>query len=90
VLTRGVIKIISDSAGNPTAVVPTYGLWGTAVHVQNTAFNGPASYSVTETPVSNACLSPSEETLLENLCSYAQVLGSGKGVCSCTPEDHDF
>jgi hypothetical protein len=89
-LTRGVLKVISDSTGNATDACPTPGLRGTAVHVQNTSFNSTVSYGVTETPFADSNLVPSEQSQLQNLCSYAQVLGSGKGVCSCTPEDSDF
>ncbi len=85
--TRGVIKVISDSAGNPTAPVPTAGLRGFGVHVQKT---GTSSYAVTETRFADSNLAASEETLLAELCSFEITLGSGQGVCSCTPEDYDF
>jgi hypothetical protein len=91
VLTRGVIKVISDSVGNPFAPVPTQGLLGTAVHVQNTtAYNGAGTYAITEAPFAAGVLAKSELTALGELCAAAEVLGSGKGVCSCTPEDYDF
>jgi hypothetical protein len=86
-VTRGVIKVISDSAGNPAAPVPTPGLRGWGVHVQKT---GTSTYAVTETRVADSNLAASEQTLLGELCGFAQVLGSGAGVCSCSTEDYDF
>jgi hypothetical protein len=85
--TRGVIKVISDSAGNATAPVPTAGLRGWGVHVQKTI--APA-YTVTETRVADSNLSAAELSLLGELCSFEIVLGSGQGVCSCSTEDSDF
>jgi hypothetical protein len=86
-LTRGVIKVISDAAGNAAAPKPTPGLRGWGVHVQKT---GTSTYAVTETPVADSNLSGSEQTLLGELCDFAQILGSGQGVCSCSTEDYDF
>jgi hypothetical protein len=86
-LTRGVIKVISSASYNPTNVVPTAGLRGTATHVQKTG--GTPAYVLTETRVSDANLSSSEQYLLQNLCAFASTLGSGQGVCSYTPEDAD-
>jgi hypothetical protein len=83
VRTRGVIKVIASSTSDPTATKPTAGLHGWATHVQ-------AGKVVTETGVADANLSSAEQSLLQNLCYYAQVLGSGAGSCSCTAEDHDF
>ena len=86
-LTRGVIKVISSSSNDPTAPKPTAGLRGWATHIQKTAAS---VYAVTETAVADSNLSAGEQTLLGNLCYYAQILGSGSGVITCTPEDHDF
>jgi hypothetical protein len=86
---RGVIKVISDTKGNPTSVTPTPGLRGWATHIQS-ATNKGGSYSTTETPVADSNLSAGEESLLEHLCYYAGLLGSGQGTISCTPEDSDF
>ena len=82
-LTRGVIKIISSATGDPTATTPTPGLRGWATHVQ------PNSY-VTETLLAPSNLIAGEQTLLQTLCYYTEILGSGQGVCSCTPEDQEF
>lgn len=93
---RGVIKIIASStpAGGPSYTnTLVAGLHGFATHVQSRANQtpfGPGPYSITETPLQDSNLTSSEKTMLETLCSYAQVLGSGFGVCTCTPEDHDF
>lgn len=81
--TRGVIKVISSSTSDPTATKPTAGLRGWSTHIQ-------ANKAVTETRFADSNLSSAEQSLLQNLCYYAQVLGSGAGSCSCTPEDHDF
>ena len=84
--TRGVIKFISDaeinSASSPQA--PTPGLRAWMTHAQKLA----SGFSLTETPVADSNLAPSEEELLEQLCLFDGLL-SGK-PCTCTPEDLDF
>jgi hypothetical protein len=86
---RGVIKVISDVyPGNPTAPTPTPGLRGWMTHIQAGATK--TTFNVTETPLADSNLSAAEEQALGQLCSFAITLGSGYGVCSCTPEDHDF
>jgi hypothetical protein len=45
---------------------------------------------VTETKFADSNLAAGEQTMLQNLCYYAIILGSGTGTISCTPEDHDF
>lgn len=82
----GVIKVISSSTSDPTATKPTAGMRGWATHIQGTT----KTAQITETRFADSNLTASEQTLLQNLCYYAQILGSGTGVCSCTPEDHDF
>jgi hypothetical protein len=89
--TRGVIKVVSDAAGNPTAPVPTPGLrvWGT--HIQatsNVPEKGP--FFVTETLAADSNLGKIELSNLATSCSYGLTLGSGYGLCPCTQEDHDF
>ena len=83
VLTRGAIKVIASSTGDPTALKPTAGLRGWATHVQS-------SGDVTETLLAPSNLSSGEQSLLQNLCYYLGILGSGQGICSCTPEGSDF
>jgi hypothetical protein len=93
---RGVIKVISSStnAGGPSYTnTPATGIRGWATHIQSVANKypyGAAAYSQTETPLADSNLGASEKSLLENLCLFAQELGSGTGVISCTPEDYDF
>lgn len=85
---RGVIKVIgSSSSGSPTSNTPAPGLRGWATHSQHAIGS---AYQLTETRLADSNLTSSEQALLQNLCSYAIVLGSGSGVCSCTLEDHDF
>jgi hypothetical protein len=87
--TRGVIKAISSSSWDPTDVMPVAGLRGFATHIQRaTATSG--AYATTETAVADSNLIWAEQSLLQNLCYYAGLLGSGQGTISCTPEDHDF
>jgi hypothetical protein len=86
-LTRGVIKLISSYSNSATDVEPTPGLRPWATHIQ---VAGTKAWAVTETKFADSNLTEGELGTLENLCYYAQVLGSGTGVISCTPEDHDF
>ncbi|MGA3194183.1 MAG: hypothetical protein ABSD39_04200 [Terriglobales bacterium] len=83
--TRGVIKTISSSSLDPTAVIPTAGLRGWATHIQLAT---KTTYGITETALTDSNLTATEETLLQNLCFYDSLL-SGL-PCTCTPEDHDF
>jgi len=93
---RGVIKIIASStpAGGPSYTnTLAAGLHGSSTHAQariNETPFGPGPYQLTETPLQDSNLTSSEKTTLETMCSYAQELGSGFGVCSCTQEDNDF
>jgi hypothetical protein len=88
---RGVIKVVSSSSSDPTAPVAAPGLrvWGT--HIQATSNipeKGP--WFVTETKFADANLGKIELSNLATSCSYGLTLGSGYGLCGCTPEDHDF
>ena len=95
--TRGVIKIFSDA--NPTgwaavgAVSSKAGLRVSATHVQ-AAYGG--TYALTETNGNDANLGSVEKALLPEECGFIVGtegeggLGSGRGTCSCTPEDSDF
>ena len=101
-LSRGVIKVISSSSGDPTDPVPNTGLRGWATHIQatTTTFSGGAGFSakavetgpwfVTEDPLADSNLSATELSNLGTLCGYGLTLGSGWGYCPCTPEDYDF
>jgi len=83
----GVIKLISSSSWDPTAVTPRPGLRPWATHIQST---GSKAWGVTETLFADSNLASGEQTMLQNLCYYAIILGSGTGTISCTLEDHDF
>jgi hypothetical protein len=91
--TRGMVKVISSTVGDPTNNTPMAGLRGWATHIQsvrNANPTGPAPYYQTETPLADSNLASSEQTFLQELCFYEELLGSGQGVCSCTKEDMDF
>jgi hypothetical protein len=85
--TRGVIKTISSCSSSPTEVSPAPGLRGWATHIQASS---KTVFATTEAPVADSNLSEGEVSLLENLCYYAGLLGSGQGTITCTPEDNDF
>jgi hypothetical protein len=87
--TRGVIKIISSSteadvSSNFLPNTPTAGIHAWATHVQKLT----SGYALSESPFSDSNLASSEQSLLEQLCSFDHQL-SGK-PCTCTPEDSDF
>ena len=90
-MTRGVIKVVSSSSYDATAPVPTPGLRAWSTHVQGTA-NIPekSPWFVTETKFADANLGATELSNLGALCSFGLTLGSGYGLCPCTPEDYDF
>jgi hypothetical protein len=86
----GVIKIVSSRLNNspcdPTSNVypqATIRAWGS--HNQNKVGT---AYPVTETEFSDATLSEEELSFnLQEQCSFAQRLGSGKGICTCGTGD---
>jgi hypothetical protein len=85
-LTTGVIKIVSTVPVDgvcplPTAVNPVAAVraWGT--HIQN------SNFAVTETASQDATLSSGEISRLGRQCYAVQLIGSGKGVCSCGTGD---
>jgi hypothetical protein len=91
--TRGVIKVVSSSTnpGDPTNNTLAPGLRGWATHIQRAGTVGEtAAFATTETALADSNLSATEKTVLESLCSFAITLGSGRGICTCTPEDFDF
>ena len=91
--TRGIIKTISSSvaAGDPSNYTntPAAGLRVWCTQIQRATATAGAFY-VTETKAADSNLASSEKALLENLCLYLNLLGSGQGDCTCTPEDADF
>jgi hypothetical protein len=88
---RGVIKVVSSTTYDPTNPIAAPGLrvWGT--HIQATS-NIPSKgpFFVTETEFADSNLGKVELGNLAESCSFGITLGSGYGVCNCTPEDHDF
>jgi len=54
----------------------------------NAVEKGP--WFVTEDALADSNLTPLEQGNLEALCSYGLTIGSGYGLCPCTPEDYDF
>jgi hypothetical protein len=95
--TRGVIKVISDPDGTPTAPSADPALRGWATHIQSAANKGSGPYATTEAAFADSNLGAGEESLLAALCFYATASGpNGSGICSgqgtitCTLEDHDF
>jgi len=87
--TRGVIKLISSSTESDlsthfAANTPTPGIRAWATHVQKLT----SGFQLTETPFADSNLASTEQTLLQQLCYFDNLL-SGK-PCTCTPEDSDF
>jgi hypothetical protein len=86
---RGVIKVLSSSSSSPTAVTLRAGVRGWATHIQRTTPTS-GTYYGTEAQLTDSTLGAGEFSLLQSLCYYAGLLGSGQGTVSCTPEDYDF
>jgi len=87
-LTRGVIKVFGASL---TSDLFAPGLRGMMTHIQaasNLPVRGP--FYTTEAPLEDANLSFAELEALQQSCAFTFTLGSGRGQCSCTQEDHDF
>ena len=102
-MTRGVIKVIASRSSDPTSPNPTAGLRGWATHIEATTTTFPAPgpgapvnvvekgpWFVTETALADSNLTALEQSNLGTLCSYGLTIGSGYGLCPCTPEDYDF
>jgi hypothetical protein len=70
-------KTVGGTCPLPTTLSPTAGLrsWGT--HIQN------SNFAVTETEFIDSTFSAAEQGVLQNDCYAVQLIGSGKGVCSC-------
>ncbi len=87
-----------------SAIKTTAGLRVSATHIQSLKYEflgasdpgGSFDWAVTETNANDANLGAVEKSLLPEECGFivgtedAAGLGSGSGVCSCTPEDWDF
>jgi hypothetical protein len=88
---KGVIKVVSTNAPSgpcdPTKGAATAGIRGWATHIQKA--NGSA-FAITETELHDANLSAAELSGLQQFCSFAIILGSGRGTCYCGQEDRAF
>jgi len=102
-IARGVIKVITSLGDDPTFPAFWYGLRGWMTHIQATTTTFPAPgpgndvnavekgpWLVTEDALADSNLSDTELSNLGTLCSYGLTIGSGYGLCPCTPEDYDF
>jgi len=84
-LNTGTISIVSakTTAGAcplPTAAIaPTSGVRSWATHIQN------SNFTITEGASQDATLSAGELGVLQNDCYAVNLIGSGKGQCSCSP-----
>ncbi len=98
---RGVIKVVSSASPDPTCNIdPVPGLRGWMTHIQATTNGIPTTsggldtskgpWFVTETLLADSNLGGTEAANLGALCSYGLTIGSGYGLCPCTPEDYDF
>jgi hypothetical protein len=101
---QGVIKVISSSNpgstgwGDATNNTPAAGLRGFATHIQratpvNSAGSNTGSagaFTITEAPLADANLAAGEQSMLQELCKFAVILGSGRGTCRCTQEGWGF
>jgi hypothetical protein len=94
--TRGIIKVIGTTSSNPASIPGlAHGLAGWMTQIQGSQINLTTSkwsgpFVANQSPLTFADLSAAEFAVLQSTCGYATILGSGGGVCSCTPEDHDF
>jgi len=86
VLKTGVIKIVSTRPVGgvcplPTRLgpIPTVRAWVT--HIQD------AGFAETETGAQDSTLSATEQIALASQCRAIQIVGSGKGICSCGTGD---
>ena len=103
-IARGVIKVLSAVSGDPAYLDDVdAGLRGWMTHIQATTTTFPAPgpgngvnavekgpWLVTEDALADSNLSGSEFSNLQTTCSYGLTIGSGYGLCPCTPEDYDF
>ncbi|MGA7907247.1 MAG: hypothetical protein WCA16_07550, partial [Candidatus Sulfotelmatobacter sp.] len=80
-LTTGLIKIVSTTGVNAVKLYPTPAVRSWSTHIQNSTF------AVTETASQDATLSAAEVTRLQKECYSIQLVGSGKGICTCGTGD---
>jgi len=70
------------SAGNLTGQAGAFGMvaWGTKLHANTSATT--TTYSLTETPFTEAAATGQELTRLNNLCAFNLAQGSTYGICN--------
>jgi hypothetical protein len=84
-LNTGTISVVSarTTAGAcplpTTAIAPTPGVRSWATHIQN------SNFTITEGASQDSTLSNGELAVLQNDCYAVNLIGSGKGQCSCSP-----
>jgi hypothetical protein len=94
--TRGIIKVIGTTSPDPSNITSiAHGLAGWMTQIQGSQvtlatskWSGP--FTISQSPLTQSTLSAAELSVLNSTCGYAIILGSGRGTCSCTPEDQDF
>jgi hypothetical protein len=96
----GVIKVIGNKGSDPTSNTPAPGLKGNfsydiaantqTADTKNVVSKAVNAYLMLEHPLADSNLVSAEQTALQDSCSFTMTLGSGAGVCTCTPEDNDF
>src|ERR1700743_611084 len=79
---RGVIKTLSSTTSDPTHVTLRAGQREWLTHIQKASTA--TTYGITESQMTDSTLGAGEFSSLQADCSFAIVLGSGQGVCSCT------
>jgi hypothetical protein len=85
----GSIRLVASDPGpnpqcNPSSLAPAGQIAGWETNPQNT---GGGNYQTTETQLDMVPMTPAEQTILANECSYVQQLGSGSGICTCGTGD---
>jgi hypothetical protein len=94
--TRGIIKVIGTTSPDPSSITTiAHGLAGWMTQVQGSQVNLATSkwsgpFTISQSPLTQSTLTAAELSVLDSTCGYAIILGSGRGTCSCTPEDQDF
>jgi hypothetical protein len=87
--TAVVVKAVASTGSCNASQVGTlaHGLlaWGTTLH-KNTS-TAAASYSVTETPFSQAAITAAELGHITSVCGFIQADGSGFGICKGCPSN---
>jgi hypothetical protein len=88
-LTEGTVYMVSTKTTSgtcplPTTLTPTPAVRATAINYNSSKSN---LYEATETASQDATFSATEQTRLQNECGAVQLVGSGKGICTCGTGD---